>query len=139
MHAGVDTHAQQVLRIRLEHGLHWRLETHQATCRRQEVAEGVFCIDATLNGPTVALHIGLGNRQFFAIGHTDHHLNQVDAGNGFSDGVLHLQAGVHFEEVEALVFAHHKLHRTSRLVFDSFGQGHGLFTHGFACGIANER
>src|ERR1035437_4253209 len=41
-------------------------------------------------------------------------------------------------EVEALVFADHKLHRTGAFVLDGFGQGHGLFTHGFAGGIRNK-
>ena len=32
LYASVYAHAQQVLRVGLEHGLHWRLKTHQATC-----------------------------------------------------------------------------------------------------------
>ena len=73
------------------------------------------------------------------MGHTDHHLHQVDARDGFGHRVLHLQAGVHLQEVEALVFTDHKLHRARRLVLHRFGQGHRLLTHGFACGIADER
>ena len=127
------------MRVGLEHGLHGRLETHQAAGRRQEIAEGIFCVDTALNGPAVALHIGLGNGQLFAIGHANHHLHQVNARNGFGHGVFHLQARVHLQEVEALVFADHKLHGACRLVLHGFGQGHGLLTHGFACGFADER
>ena len=36
-------------------------------------------------------------------GHRQLHLDQVDAGDHLGDGVLDLQAGVHLEEVEALV------------------------------------
>ena len=127
------------MRVGLEHGLHGRLETHQSACRRQEVAEGIFGVDTALNGPTVALHIVLSHWQFLAIGHANHHLYQVDACNGFGHGVLHLQTRVHLQEVEALVFAHHKLDSTCRLVLHGFGQGHRLLTHGFASGIADER
>ena len=139
LHASVHAHTQQVLRVGLEHGLHGRLETHQTACRRQEIAEGIFGVDTALNGPAVALHISLRDRQFLAVGHANHHLHQVYACNGFGDRVLHLQTRVHLQEVKALVFAHHKLHSACRLVLHRFGQGHRLLTHGYACGIADER
>ena len=95
LHACVYAHTQQVLRVRLKHGLHRRLKAHQSTRRRQEVAEGIFGVDAALNGPTIAFHIGLRDGQFFAMGHTYHHLHQIDARDGFGHRVLYLQARVH--------------------------------------------
>ena len=139
LHARVYAHTQQVLRVGLKHGLHWRLEAHQTACGRQEISEWIFGIDAAFNGPTVAFHIGLRDRQLFAIGHTDHHFDQVDARDSFCDGVLYLQAGIHFQEVEALVFAHHKLYCASRLVLHRFGQGDSLLAHRNARGVADER
>jgi hypothetical protein len=85
--------------------------------------------------PAIALHVFLFNRQFFASGHADHHLDQVEASDGFGHRVLYLQTGVHLQEVEALVFADHKLHRTGRLVFHRLGQLHRLLAHGFAGGF----
>ena len=59
LHACIHTHTQEVLRVGLEHGLHRRLKTHQAARRRQEIAEGIFGVDTALNGPAIALHVGL--------------------------------------------------------------------------------
>ena len=52
--------------------------------------------------------------------------------------MLHLQAGVHFEEVEILILADHEFHRAGRLVFHRLGQRHGLLAHGAARGVADE-
>ena len=38
----------------------------------------------------------------FAISHTDHHFDQVDARDSFCDGVLYLQAGVYFQKVKRI-------------------------------------
>ena len=52
--------------------------------------------------------------------------------------MLDLQAGVHLEEIKALVFADHELHGARALVIHGLGQRHRLFAHGFAGGIADE-
>ncbi|MCY1560282.1 hypothetical protein D9M68_974020 [compost metagenome] len=52
--------------------------------------------------------------------------------------MLHLQAGVHLQEIEVLVLADHKLHRARALVLHRLGQGHGLLAHGLARGVRNE-
>ena len=115
-----------------------RLKTHQATRRWQEVAERVLGVDAALDGPAVALHVFLFDGQFFASGHADHLLDQVQARDGFGHRVLDLQAGVHLQKIKALVLADHKLHRARRLVFHRLGQLHRLLAHGFAGGFRDE-
>ena len=45
--------------------------------------------------------------------------------------MLHLQTGVHFEEVEGFVLTDHEFNRTGRLVLHGLGQSNGLLTHGF--------
>ena len=137
-HAGVHTHAQQVGGIALEHGLRGWRKAHQATRGWQEVAERVFGIDAALDGPAIALHLRLRERQFLARRHADHQLHQVQAGNRLSHRMLYLQAGVHLKEVKALVLADHKLHRTRALVVHRFSQSHRLLAHGFAGGLADK-
>ena len=52
--------------------------------------------------------------------------------------MLHLQTGVHLQEIKALVFANHKLHSSCTLVFHRFGQSHGLCPHGCAGFVADE-
>ena len=52
--------------------------------------------------------------------------------------MLHLQAGVHLEEVKALVGTHDELDGTGRLVVHRLRQGHGLLAHGLACGGVDE-
>ena len=48
----------------------------------------------------------------------DFHLeaHQVESGYQFGDGVLHLEAGVHFQEVEAPVGIHQKFDRAGVVV-----------------------
>ena len=52
----------------------------------------------------VELDIFLFDRQRFAIGNADLFADQIDPGDRFGDGVFHLQAGVHFDEIELAVF-----------------------------------
>ncbi len=138
LNAGVHTHAEQIHRVALEHGLGRRREAHQATGGRQEVAERVFGVDAALHGPAIALHLRLGERQFLASGHADHQLHQIQASDGFGHRVLDLQAGVHLEEIKALVFTDHELHRARALVVHGLGQRNRLLAHGFAGRVADE-
>ena len=67
---------------------------------------------------------GLGNTRRESL--ADHPLHQVDAGDLFGDAVLHLQAGVDFQEVKAAgVVVVDELHRAGGLVVDGFGQADG--------------
>ncbi len=139
--AGVDAHAAAARASaagRL-HRLRRRLVAHQPAGGRQEVAERVLGVDAALDRPAVALHVVLRERQLLAGGHADHQLDQVEPGDALGDRVLHLQPGVHLEEVEALVLADHELHRAGALVLHRLGQRHRLLAHRLARGVADER
>jgi hypothetical protein len=46
----------------------------------------------------------LGRREAGAGGNADLLIDEIDAGDGFGDRVLDLQAGVHFDEIELAVF-----------------------------------
>ena len=90
------------------------------------------------NGSSALLDLSLGERELFARRHADHQFHQVQARDAFRHRVLHLQAGVHLQEIEVLVLADDKLHRARALVFHSLGQLHGLLAHGLAGGFADE-
>lgn len=50
-------------------------------------------------------------------------------GDGFCDGMLDLQASIHFEKVKILVLVDQELYSPRRVISDGFGQSHSLFTH----------
>src|SRR3546814_1659104 len=66
--------------------------------------ERVFGVDAKLDGMALEDHIALAQKEFFAGGDLDLLLHKVNARNHFGDGVLDLNAGVHFNEKELAVF-----------------------------------
>ncbi len=55
--------------------------------------------------------------------------NQVEAGDGFGDGMLHLEARVHLEEVERAVLCQDELDRARALVANRFTRRDGGLTH----------
>ena len=54
-------------------------------------------------------------------GNFDLQADQVEAGDELRNGVLHLQAGVHLQEVEAAVGIHQKFHRACIVVAGGAG------------------
>ncbi len=58
--------------------------------------------------------------------------HQVEAGHQLGDGMLHLQARVHFQEVEAAVLVHQEFHRAGVVVAGGARGAHGGFAHGAA-------
>ncbi|CLQ55313.1 Uncharacterised protein [Mycobacterium tuberculosis] len=53
--------------------------------------------------------------------------------------MLHLQAGVHFEEVEVALAIDDEFHRAGGEVTNGFRKRDGLFTHGLAGRLIQER
>ena len=45
------------------------------------------------------------------MGDADHLFDEINAGDQFGDGMFDLEAGIHFQEVEALVLACHEFDR----------------------------
>ena len=109
---------------------------HEAAGGWQEAAVRIFCIDPVLYRPTVDLHVTLRQFELFARGNTDHLLDQVDARDRLGNGMFHLQASVHFEEVKAfarLVRArNNEFYRTRTVITNGLGQCDALFAHGLA-------
>ena len=70
--------------------------------RGREVPVRVLGVDAALDGVTADPDVVLLAAQGLARGDADLLLDEVDAGDQLRDGVLHLDAGVHLDEVELL-------------------------------------
>ncbi|KAG1247821.1 hypothetical protein G6F65_019957 [Rhizopus arrhizus] len=79
---------------------------------------GVFGVDAALDGVAGEHHVALLDRQLLAGGDLQLLGHQVDAGDHFGDRMLHLDAGVHFDEVEAAVLVQ-ELERAGAAVADA--------------------
>ena len=65
----------------------------QAAGRGQEAAIGIFGIEPAFDGPALALHIGLPERQLFAIGGAQHEFDEIKPGDQLGHRMLDLQAG----------------------------------------------
>ncbi len=75
---------------------------------------GVFGVDAALDGVADLRDVFLLEAQLFAGGDADLFLDQIDAGDLLGDGMLDLDAGVDFEEVEVLFFDRRGIRRCRR-------------------------
>src|SRR5450759_6020952 len=72
--------------------------------RRGHKGHGIFGIDAALDGVPSQLDVLLPKTQLVAGGYTDLFLHNIYPGDNFGDRMLNLNAGVHLDEVELLVF-----------------------------------
>ena len=117
VNAGVVAH-RNARQVRLGR----RAVAHETPDGRQKIARRVLRIDPRLDRPAGKLHIALPQRELLACGDPDHLLDEIDAGHQLGDRMLDLQAGVHFEEVEALVLLDDELDRAGRVVADGPGQ-----------------
>ncbi len=104
---------------------------------RQEVAVRVFGVDPAFHCPAMEPDFSLRMAEPLARRHADHLLDNVDAGDEFGHGVLDLQPGVHFQEVEVALGINNEFHRSSAHIIDRAGQRHGLRPH-FLAGLRVE-
>ena len=73
------------------------------TGRRQEIAERVLSCDAALDAVPGVRRRVQGGGELFAGRDTQLGVHEVEAGDHLGDGMLHLQACIHLEEVERAV------------------------------------
>ena len=83
---------------------------------RQEIVVRILRVDAALDRRAAPRDVLLRERQPPAGRDLDLQPHQVEAGHQFRDRMLHLQARVHFQEVEAAVLIHQELHRAGVVV-----------------------
>ena len=95
----------------------------------QEAGGGVLGVQAALDGVAALRQLRLGERQRLAGGDAQLLVHQVDAADLLGDGVLHLQPGVHFEEVERAVRGQQELDRAGAGVIHRVGEAQGGVRH----------
>src|SRR4051812_36279993 len=97
--------------------------------RGQEIAIGIFGIDAGFERPALERDIALLEPERLAGRHADHLLDQIDAGDELGDRVLDLQPRVHLEKIEALVLPYDKFDGAGAVVTDSLRKRDRLRAH----------
>ncbi|MND43741.1 hypothetical protein D3C80_345610 [compost metagenome] len=102
----------------------------QAAAGGEEVLVRVFGVQAHFDGVAIQRHLFLGDGQGLATGDADLPGHQVEAGDGFGDRVLHLQAGVHLHEEEVATLVQQEFHGAGTDVADGLGGAHGGLAHG---------
>ena len=90
---------------------------------------GILRIDAALNGMPTDFNVFLPEWQPFSGGHVHLQMYQVEAGHKFRYGVLNLQAGIHFEEIEVALLVHQEFDSTGVVIIRGLGDTHRYFTH----------
>ena len=98
---------------------------------RNEIMLGIFGGDAALD--RVAIEVNVGLQRHAGLGRTDHgaieqmdlRLDDVDAGHFFGDGMLDLNAWVHFDEVEFVgVGIHQEFDGTGATIIRGIAETH---------------
>eukprot|EP00158_Paraphelidium_tribonemae_P005282 Partr_v1_DN27264_c0_g2_i1_m38418 len=96
---------------------------------RKKIVSGCLGINTSLKTVTIQLEFILKLWQDIPTGHLQLPLHQISAGNHFSDGMLHLQARIHFHEVKLTrLTVHDELDGASADVLDSLSSRHRLLT-----------
>ena len=80
----------------------------------------IFGVDAAFEAVPVELDVLLFEREGVSIGEPDLLLDQIDAGHHFGDGMLDLDAGVHFHEEEVVVLVEQELDGADISVVNGF-------------------
>ena len=96
---------------------------------RAEVLLRVLGVDAALDGVTGDLYLLLGEGQGQPGGHPQLFLHQVPSGDQLGHRVLHLDSGVHFNEIELPVRGQDEFHGPRPHIARRLGGGHGGLAH----------
>ncbi|GAA3097038.1 hypothetical protein GCM10020254_47930 [Streptomyces goshikiensis] len=100
---------------------------------RAPVPGGVLGVEAGLDGVPAWLGRRRGQRR--ALGHTQLEGDEVEAEDGLGDGVFHLEAGVHLQEVRAAVGGDEEFDGAGAPVGDGAGGGRGGLVEALAQGV----
>jgi len=99
---------------------------------RKEVAIRVLGIDSAFDGGTAPGDLLLSERQARAGRDLYLEPHQVEAGDQFRDGVLHLKPGVHLQEIEAALLVHQEFNGSGVVIAGGASGADGGLTHGAA-------
>ena len=112
----------------------------QLTGIRHKPIGRVFRSNTALNGFTPVLQIFLFRNPHFRtveavpFRNTDLGLYNINAGNGFRNGMFYLNTGIHFNEVIIAIPGHQKFYRTGAEIVDIFHERDGRATDFFPQG-----
>ncbi len=106
-----------------------RAQHLDAARAREETGRRILGVHAALDRVTAAGDVGLRVPELLACGDSDLLAHQVDPGDELGDRVLHLQTGVHLQEVEVAVGREEELDRADAAVVDGFGGLHRHLAH----------
>src|SRR5256714_6992748 len=95
---------------------------------RREALVGILRVDPALDGVSTQGHVFLPDAERLTRGDPQLLLDQVDPGDGLGDGVLHLNARVHLQEVDVAGVIAQELQRSGVRVVDGTGALHGQGT-----------
>lgn len=96
---------------------------------RQKAVVWILRVNPRFNGMTFHGQLRLRQGQGLASGDTQLPLDQIQPGNHFGDRMLHLQAGIHFHEVEATVGLCDELDRAGAHIAYGLGSSDCRLTH----------
>ena len=96
---------------------------------RQVVARRILRVQTCFDRVAAPGDLCLGSRHRLALRNAQLPFDQIDAGNEFRDRMLHLQAGIHFHEVEILSIVHQKFHGARTNVTHRLGGFDGGLRH----------
>ena len=99
---------------------------------RCEARIRIFHIQAGLDGVAGERDVSLSGRQGLAGRHAQLPFHQVEAGDHLRHRVLHLQAGVHLQEVVVELVIHNEFHRARTAVTHRQRGRYGVFAHSLA-------
>ena len=103
-----------------------------------EVFGRILGVDAALDGVFGEGDVALVEGKFLAVRDQDLLLDQVDTGNLFGDGMFHLDAGIHLDEVVVALGIYEELDGAGVGVLGGFGGADGGLAHFLAQGGSEE-
>ena len=101
--------------------------------------EGILGVDAALDGVAPLDHVLLGEGEPLARGDAQLLFHDVDARDQLGDGMLHLDAGVHFHEEEIAALIEQEFDGARVVVADGLGGAHGRVADALAKGRIKDR
>ena len=124
----LDAHIAAGLDAGIEPRLGRRFPSAHAPAGGQKVVGWVFRVEARLDGMAAERKVFLAVAQRLSLGDAQLLAHQIQAGDFLRDGMLHLQAGVHFQEPE-LAAVHQELDGAGGGVADALRGGDGRSAH----------
>src|SRR5690606_33088125 len=106
-----------------------RTVCRKLACIGKKLVIGIFCVYAFFDGMPLQHEFMLLEGKWLASGDVDLKLDQIPTGNRFCYGVLHLQARIHFQEIEPVVFVEKKLDRARSVIATGAGYPYGCVAH----------